>query len=113
MTQALARALSAALGSTRVTTNGDAVPWTGDRIAVQVLAFGSKLDGESRIEARWEARRGDIVRPGSLTVQESARGGYEALVRAHSRALSRLAREIAASVVALDGSPSVAVGNRR
>ncbi len=106
ITQALVSDLSAALGSAPVTTEAGVAPWSGDRVAVRILAFDSRLGRESRIDARWQLRRGDVVAAGGASVREDAQGGYDALVQAHSRALARVAREIAASVIALDeGSP--------
>jgi uncharacterized protein len=107
ITQALVSDLSAALGSARVTTEAGVAPWTGDRVAVRIVAFDSRLGRESRIDARWQLRRGDVVAAGGASVREDAKGGYDALVQAHTRALARVAREIAASVIALDDSSPV------
>jgi len=106
ITQVLACDLASSLGSSNVVTDPGTLPWTGDRIEVEILAFESRLGHEASIEARWTVRRGNQRRSGRVRLEEAAPGEYDALVQAHSRALARLAREITASVSALDSTPT-------
>jgi len=102
--QALARDL-AVLGAAPVETGAGTRPPDADRITVRILALDSRLGDEASIEATWEVRRGDRSRTGGARMREPAPGGYEGLVRAHSRALAQLARDIRASMGALDAAP--------
>ena len=102
----IARALSANLardlGTPRVALIGQALGEEADvRIAVDILRFESVPDRQATLEALWSVRRaGDAkAASGRATIQEAVQGkGYEALAAAHSRAIARLSRDIAATV---------------
>jgi uncharacterized lipoprotein YmbA len=98
ITQALARGMASVLGEDRVTTDGGGAKWTGYRVDVRVVAFDSRLDREARVEARWQVRYGEGTRTGMASVREPAAAGFDGLAQAHSRALSRLAAQIAATL---------------
>ena len=98
ITEALARGMALTLGVDRVMTEAAGPKWTGYRVDVQIVAFDSRLDREARIDARWQVRGGDVTRVGTASLREPAAGGFEGLAQAHSRALSRLSAQIAATV---------------
>jgi hypothetical protein len=68
------------------------------RISVDVQAFDSSTNGKVTLAVIWSARppkRGEKV-TGRSVVHEAAGGpGYDALVKAHSRALASVANDIA------------------
>jgi uncharacterized protein len=106
ITRVLAREL-AALASAPVQTEPAAVPPGCDRVTVRIVAMDSRLGQDASLEATWEARGAGRTLSGSTRVREPATGDYRDLVQAHSRALARLAREIASTVAALpDRSPT-------
>jgi len=110
--QELARVLAVdmaqALGIGRVLTNADSAAASADyRVALDIQRFDSTPGSGVTVEAVWtvsrSARGGS--RSGHALVQEPATAkDYDALVAAHSRALSRISREIAKDVQALAAS---------
>ena len=69
------------------------------RVLLDVQRFESSSDGAT-IQASWTIRpkEGAPVITGRSVLNEAAGAGYEAIVAAHSRALERLAGEIAAAI---------------
>ena len=100
ITRVLAREL-AAIDSAPVETEPAAVPPDCNRITVRIVAMDSRLGQDASVEATWEASGAGQTLSGSAQVREPATGDYRDLVQAHSRALARLAREIASTVAAL------------
>ena len=110
--QELARVLAVnmaqALGVARVLTNADSAAASADyRVALDIQRFDSTPGSGVTVEAVWtvsrSARGGS--RSGHALVQEPVTAkDYDALVAAHSRALSRISREIAKDVQALAAS---------
>jgi len=92
------------LGTPRVTLlNADA----DYRAAIEVQSFESLPDEAAILDAVWFVRRSKDgkTETGRTTVRETAQeSGYAALAAAHSRALARLSRDLAAAVAALDRS---------
>ena len=71
------------------------------KLTVDILRFDSVSGGTATIEARWNIQRKGGAKPvsGYALVQEaSTAAGYDAIVAAHSRALARLSRDIAATL---------------
>jgi uncharacterized lipoprotein YmbA len=102
----LAEDLARSLGDARVTT--EEYSGRGYRVEVEIREFSSRLSQEARIEAAWVVRRDDgSERSARSSLREPAGAGFAALADAHSRALARLSREIAAAVVDLDGRAKV------
>lgn len=78
------------------------------RVLVNVQRFDSTLSESVTIDALWTIKRPSdgVTRTGRTTARESIGGGnYDALVAAHSRALSTISREIAEGIRSLS-SPS-------
>jgi hypothetical protein len=75
------------------------------RIGVDVIRFDGSLGGDVSLIARWgifEVKERKMVFARKSTIIEpSGANGYEAMVAADSRALEKLSREIAASILAL------------
>ena len=74
------------------------------RVAIQVQRFESALGEAATLDAVWVVSRstGSKSQTGRTTVRESAaEKDYDALAAAHSRALDRLSRDIAAAVQGL------------
>jgi uncharacterized lipoprotein YmbA len=98
----LAADLARELGLTQVAVQGQGTAGEPDiRVAVDVLRFESVLGGAATIEASWMVRRKGTNAPvrGRSVAREAAQGGdYEALAAAHTKALARIARDIAAVV---------------
>jgi uncharacterized lipoprotein YmbA len=85
-------------------------PWRGGipldyRIEMDVQRFDGTLGGDVSLEAWWMILSGDgktLLQSKRTSVSESAGGGdYESLVRAHSRTLEKLSREVAEAIKAL------------
>jgi len=90
------------LGGARVTI--EEYSGRGYRVEVEIREFTSRPSQEARIEAAWAVRRDDgAERSARSSLREPAGEGFAALAEAHSRALARLSREIAAAVAELDG----------
>lgn len=71
------------------------------KLAVDILRFDSVLGGAATIEARWSVLRKGVAKSvsGYALVRETASAaGYDAIVAAHSRALARLSRDMAATL---------------
>jgi len=104
--EVLAGDLATRLGDASVMTElvGGASPRY--RVNVEILAFESRLGEDARLTAAWHVRRDDgIAASGRTSLREPASGrDFSALAAAHSRAVSRLAAEIARAVVALEGA---------
>jgi len=102
----VAENLVAMLGTTRVTLFPQTLSASADyRAAIEVQRFESTLGEAATLDAVWTVSRArdGASRTGRTTVREPAPGaGYEALAAAHSRAISRLSRDIADAVRALD-----------
>src|SRR5262249_52666479 len=77
------------------------------RVAIDVQRFESSPGDAAVVEALWVVRRtGGAPRSGLTLARESAQGGgYDALAAAHSRAIARLAGDIAAAIRAEAGPP--------
>lgn len=98
----LAAYLSRELGGAPVYVQGQSTAREPDlRLSLDMLRFESVLHEAALVEAVWMLRRKEEDRPirGRSVVRETVQGeGYEALVAAHGRALSRLAHEIAMAI---------------
>ena len=71
------------------------------KLSVDILRFDSVPNGEATIEAQWRIQRKDQAKAinGYALVREASNAaGYDAIVAAHSRALTRLSNEIAATL---------------
>jgi uncharacterized lipoprotein YmbA len=93
------------LGTPRVILTPPALGAETDyRVAIQVQRFDSALGEAATLDAVWVVSRstGSKSQTGRTTVREAAGDqSYEALAAAHSRALDRLSRDIAAAVQTL------------
>ena len=70
------------------------------RVLVDVQRFDSSSEGAT-IQASWSVRMKDLTNlAGRSVVTEPAGSGHEALVAAHSRALGKIAEDIAAAIKA-------------
>jgi uncharacterized protein len=77
------------------------------RVQLEVLRFESAPGDAALLDVIWTVRGKSEkeVRTGRTTVREPAREmGYNALVAAHSRALSTLSRDLAEAILALERS---------
>jgi len=77
------------------------------RAAIEVQSFQSAPGEAALLDAVWSVRRAKDGKgeTGRTTVRETVQEkGYDALAAAHSRALARLSRDIAAGVAALGRS---------
>jgi uncharacterized lipoprotein YmbA len=101
----LAEDLAQELGTPRVAAQAQAISRDADyRVTFDVFRFDSRLGDGIALEAAWTVRaaKGGRSRIGRSVVQEPVQAAdYEALAAAHSRALQRYAREIAAAIRAL------------
>ena len=71
------------------------------QVLLEVQRFDSKLGDAVNVEALWAVRpaQGGVVINGHSAVREPTNGdGYDALVSAHSRALSTVSRDIAEAI---------------
>ena len=102
----VARDLSAILGSARVTLVQEGLRGKPDyQVAIAVQTFESVPGDAATLSAVWTVRRtkDDRIETGRSNLHESAQPkGYDALVAAHSRALTRLSQDIADAIRALD-----------
>jgi uncharacterized lipoprotein YmbA len=98
----LAAHLRRALGTERIATDEQGASLHADYwIAIDVLRFESTLGTGVMVEALWSVRaaKGGQARTGRTLVREPAAGNdHEALAAAYSRALARLARDLAAAL---------------
>jgi uncharacterized protein len=106
--RALAEDLVAILGTPRVTLYPQALGTDADyRVAIEVQGFESAPGESASLDAVWTVRRmkDGKTETGRTTVREPAKEkGYDALAAAHSRALTRLAADVAGAVRVLDQS---------
>ncbi len=66
------------------------------RLRIDIVGFEARPGEVVLIDARWSLRRGDTTRQGRALLREPTRGnGVEALAAAYSRALARMAADIA------------------
>jgi uncharacterized lipoprotein YmbA len=101
----LAADLAADLATPRVTTNAKGAGQDADyRVAVEVQSFESQPGVAATLAAAWTVRRAKDGRTLSqrTNLQEPVQqSGYAALAAAHSRAIARLAQDIAAAIRSL------------
>jgi uncharacterized protein len=104
----LAEDLVALLGTPRVTLFPQALGTDADyRVAVEVQSFESAPGESASLDAVWTVRRtkDGKTETGRTSVREPAKEkAYDALAAAHSRAIARLAVDVAGAVRVLDGS---------
>ena len=102
ITRNLAAHLARDTGAAQVLLPGQAgVEEANIKIAVDVLRFDSLPGAEATIEARWSVQKKGEAKPvtGYALEREAAgASGYDAIVAAHSRALVRLSKDIAATL---------------
>lgn len=66
------------------------------KLRIDVVEFEARPGEAVLIDARWSVRRGDTLRSGRSQLREPTRGsGVDALAAAYSRALARMAADIA------------------
>ncbi len=104
----VAENLVALLGTPRVTISPQTLTAGPDyRAAIEVQTFESALGEAATLDAVWTVTRArdGKSKTGRTTVREPTTGqGYDALAAAHSRAVTRLSRDLADAVRALDRS---------
>lgn len=104
----VAENLVAMLGTPRVTLFPQALSVDADyRVAIEVHSVTSVLGESASLDAVWMVRRmtDGKTETGRSTVRERApEKSYDALVAAHSRAVARMAQDIADAVRAFDGT---------
>ena len=85
-------------------------PWRGGipfdyRIEVDVQRFDGTLGGDVSLEAWWRLLSGDgktlLQSKQTILSEPSGSGDYESLVRAHSRTLEKMSRELAEAIKTL------------
>jgi uncharacterized lipoprotein YmbA len=107
---AVAENLSAALATPRVTLLAQSTAAQADyRVAIEVQRFESVPGSYALLDAVYTVRRGTDGRAatGRTTTRETAADkSYDTLAAAHSRAVARLARDIAEAVRSLAASPA-------
>jgi uncharacterized protein len=108
ISRAVAENLGALLGATRVTQFPQTLSADTDfRVAIDVQRFESTLGESTLLDAVWAVRRAKDgkAETGRTRVREPVpQNGYEALVAAHSRAITRMSQDIADAVRALGGA---------
>lgn len=100
----LAENLSRATGNPHIAAYPQSASLNADyRVLVDVQRFAGRLDGEVALDALWSVRAkdGTLVRRGRSSAREPVGKGYDTLVAAYSRALAKLADEIAMAVKSL------------
>lgn len=100
----LAENLSRATGNPHIAAYPQSASLNADyRVLVDVQRFAGRLDGEVALDALWSVRAkdGTLVRHGRSSAREPVGKGYDTLVAAYSRALAKLADEIAMAVKSL------------
>jgi uncharacterized lipoprotein YmbA len=96
----IADRLAALLQGARVSTMEQRATGAPDyRLVIDVQRFDSSAEGAT-VQAAWSMRTKDnpTATAGRSLVTEPAGAGYDALVAAHSRALAKIAEEIAAAI---------------
>jgi uncharacterized protein len=105
ISRVVAENLAALLGAPRVTLFPQTLSTEADfRVTIEVQRFESTPGESAMLDAVWAVRRArdGKTETGRTTVRETApQKSYDALVAAHSRALTRLSQDIAAAVQAL------------
>ena len=98
--RALAGNLARELGNARVTSGRQAEVAADYRVAVDVRRFESSLGEGATIEANWTVtgKSGAPVAGTTLAREPASSPDHAGIAAAHSRALERLAREIAAVI---------------
>jgi uncharacterized protein len=93
--------LARLLDDARVSTSSERAAGTADyRVILDVQRFESAPRESATIQVAWTVRSRDgAAVSGQSVATETAAPGYDALVAAHSRALERVSREIAAAIV--------------
>jgi uncharacterized lipoprotein YmbA len=106
--QVLAGDLAARLGTPDVSTSQDGGEAYRYRVNTSVREFQSRLGVEAQLGASWNVRRNDgAATAGYSQIREPAHGSdFAALAAAHSRAISRMAAEIAEAIRRLDEEPA-------
>ena len=103
---AVAEDLVALLGTPRVSLFQQSLNAAADyRVAIEVQAFESAPGEAATLNAVWSVRRTKDSKTwiGRTTLREPAsESGYDALVAAHSRALTRMSQDIAKTILALE-----------
>ncbi len=98
----IAETLSRELGTSRVLTSRSAAALAVDyRVAIEIQRFDSSVSDGATIDALWTITptKGGAAKTGRTRVTEPAAGGDPAaLAAAHSRALDRVGRDIAAAI---------------
>jgi uncharacterized lipoprotein YmbA len=96
----IADALAKRLSGARTATSGQRASGAPDvRVLIDVQRFDSSGEGAT-VQATWTVRTKEGTNPlsGRSLVTEPAGAGYDAMVAAHSRALGKIADEIAAAI---------------
>jgi hypothetical protein len=108
--RALAGNLARELGTARVTSGRQAASGADYRVAVDVRRFESSFSEGATLEANWTVtgKSGAPVSGTTLAREPATPADHAGIAAAHSRALERLAREIAAAI-----SPGRATPPRR
>jgi len=108
ISRVVAENLVVLLGTGKVTqspqTSGEDAAY---RVSIEVQRFESVPGKHARLDAVWTLRRvrDDKSRMGRTSVQEPVSGsGFDELAAAHSRAITRLSRDIADGVLAFEGA---------
>ncbi len=88
------------LGTARVATGPLAPSFDpAYRVAIDIQRFESLPGEATTLDAVWVLRSATASVSGRTTLREPVQGeGYEALAAAHSRAIARLSRELAAAI---------------
>jgi hypothetical protein len=101
--------LAAMLGTQQVTvfpqTQGADAQY---RVAIDIQSLDSLPGKSSRLDAVWTVQRtgnSQVTTRRTTVVENVQDAGYAALVAAHSRALARLSRDIAETLVAINRAP--------
>lgn len=98
--RAVAGDLATLLGTTRVAT-GSLASFNPDyRVSLQIQKFETVPGKSVQIEAVWVVRKsaGNVSLSGRTVASEPATGDFDALAAAHSRALAKVSRDIAAAI---------------
>jgi uncharacterized lipoprotein YmbA len=104
---AVAADLAAQLSSPRVVVLAQAGADTEYRVALDVQRFETAPGSHALVDAAWTVQRRDGAATGGRTVAREPvpERGYDALAAGHSRALARVAADVAAAVRALAAAP--------
>ncbi len=99
--RAVAADLGALLGSPRVTPAAPAGFTPEYRVTIDIQKFASLPGQSAQLDAVWVVRQteGNVTLSGRTTATEPVTGNsYDALAAAHSRALAKLGRDLAAAI---------------